>query len=128
MDPVTNTSNLAFTQEELRTLVSEYATRASFEEALAAQHAAHRRATGVALDWIPFQQLANALLTRYPDAVSALNKSPVEICGILNAFSIFFDCVPLPDPGAPKKSIFMFLFSLINKFTVMAQSQDLQLP
>ena len=39
--------------------------------------------------------------------ISSLSKSPVDICGI-PYFSIkILDCVPLPQPGAPKKSMFI---------------------
>ena len=44
-----------------------------------------------------------ALASSLPPATSARSRSPVDIWGILYFSTSSLACVPLPEPGAPKK-------------------------
>jgi hypothetical protein len=46
---------------------------------------------------------------RVPAATASRNMSPVDICGIFLSASSLLACVPFPDPGAPSKTIRIFL-------------------
>ena len=48
---------------------------------------------------------------RVPVATASRSMSPVEICGIFLSAISFLAWVPLPDPGAPRSTIRIALFS-----------------
>src|SRR5262249_7386914 len=48
---------------------------------------------------------ATAGLTELPDCARSRSISPVEICGIFRQADRSFACVPLPEPGEPKRTI-----------------------